>query len=203
MKILWEEEGFQFGFKRWKGWAVSKYDVKIKLRETAFGSAVNVCLSGFDTCFTLSGLYIHIYVFVCVCLCVYCVCVCVFQWTYLITISAGLASVSVGLTSFHGWSTGGLVRHWSNRSVRGVLGTLQSPISCTNWPHQLATLSPWLAPTLPFGFCGARGRWRQSPRRTLYESCTKWGDSSSKTRLCGKIECRSCGRPERERKLRN
>ena len=24
MKILWEEEGFQFGFKRWKGWAVSK-----------------------------------------------------------------------------------------------------------------------------------------------------------------------------------
>ena len=24
MKILWEEEGFQFGFKRWKGWAVSE-----------------------------------------------------------------------------------------------------------------------------------------------------------------------------------
>ena len=23
-KILWEEEGFQFGFKRWQGWAVSK-----------------------------------------------------------------------------------------------------------------------------------------------------------------------------------
>ena len=24
MDILWEEEGFQFGFKRWQGWAVSK-----------------------------------------------------------------------------------------------------------------------------------------------------------------------------------
>ena len=24
MKILWEEEGFQFGFKRWQCWAVSK-----------------------------------------------------------------------------------------------------------------------------------------------------------------------------------
>ena len=24
MEILWEEEGFQFGFKRWQGWAVSK-----------------------------------------------------------------------------------------------------------------------------------------------------------------------------------
>ena len=24
VEILWEEEGFQFGFKRWKGWAVSK-----------------------------------------------------------------------------------------------------------------------------------------------------------------------------------
>ena len=24
MKILWEEEGFLFGFKRWQGWAVSK-----------------------------------------------------------------------------------------------------------------------------------------------------------------------------------
>ena len=23
-KILWEEEGFQFGFKRWQGWAVSE-----------------------------------------------------------------------------------------------------------------------------------------------------------------------------------
>ena len=23
-EILWEEEGFQFGFKRWQGWAVSK-----------------------------------------------------------------------------------------------------------------------------------------------------------------------------------
>ena len=24
MEILWEEEGFQFGFKRWQRWAVSK-----------------------------------------------------------------------------------------------------------------------------------------------------------------------------------
>ena len=24
MEILWEQEGFQFGFKRWPGWAVSK-----------------------------------------------------------------------------------------------------------------------------------------------------------------------------------
>ena len=24
MEILWEEEGFQSGFKRWQGWAVSK-----------------------------------------------------------------------------------------------------------------------------------------------------------------------------------
>ena len=24
MEILWEEEGFQFGFKRWQGWAVSR-----------------------------------------------------------------------------------------------------------------------------------------------------------------------------------
>ena len=24
MEILWEEESFQFGFKRWQGWAVSK-----------------------------------------------------------------------------------------------------------------------------------------------------------------------------------
>ena len=24
IEILWEEEGFQFGFKRWQGWAVSK-----------------------------------------------------------------------------------------------------------------------------------------------------------------------------------
>ena len=24
MEILWEEEGFQLGFKRWQGWAVSK-----------------------------------------------------------------------------------------------------------------------------------------------------------------------------------
>ena len=24
MEMLWEEEGFQFGFKRWQGWAVSK-----------------------------------------------------------------------------------------------------------------------------------------------------------------------------------
>ena len=24
MEILWEEEGFQFGFKRWQGWAVSQ-----------------------------------------------------------------------------------------------------------------------------------------------------------------------------------
>ena len=24
MEILWEKEGFQFGFKRWQGWAVSK-----------------------------------------------------------------------------------------------------------------------------------------------------------------------------------
>ena len=24
MEILWEEEGFQFGFKRWQGWAVSE-----------------------------------------------------------------------------------------------------------------------------------------------------------------------------------
>ena len=24
MEILWEEEGFQFGFKRWQGWAMSK-----------------------------------------------------------------------------------------------------------------------------------------------------------------------------------
>ena len=24
METLWEEEGFQFGFKRWQGWAVCK-----------------------------------------------------------------------------------------------------------------------------------------------------------------------------------
>ena len=41
MEILWEEEGFQFGFKRWQGWAVSKVlwewipDVGFKAREGA------------------------------------------------------------------------------------------------------------------------------------------------------------------------
>ena len=41
MEILWEEEGFQFGFKRWQGWAVSKVlwewipNVRSKARESA------------------------------------------------------------------------------------------------------------------------------------------------------------------------
>ena len=41
MEILWEEEGFQFGFKRWQGWAVSKVlsewipNVGSKARESA------------------------------------------------------------------------------------------------------------------------------------------------------------------------
>ena len=41
MEILWEEEGFQFGFKRWQGWTVSKVlwewipNVGSKARESA------------------------------------------------------------------------------------------------------------------------------------------------------------------------
>ena len=41
MEILWEEESFQFGFKRWQGWAVSKVlwewipNVGSKARESA------------------------------------------------------------------------------------------------------------------------------------------------------------------------
>ena len=41
VKILWEEEGFQFGFKGWQGWAVSKVlwewipNVGSKARESA------------------------------------------------------------------------------------------------------------------------------------------------------------------------
>ena len=72
IEILREEEGFQFGFKRWQGWAVSKVlwewipNLGSKARDGA--KAMSVC--GVSLC-------------VCVCFCVsvvcvtVCVCVCV------------------------------------------------------------------------------------------------------------------------------
>ena len=32
MEILWEEEGFQFGFKRWQGWALSKVSWSVRIQ---------------------------------------------------------------------------------------------------------------------------------------------------------------------------
>ena len=52
MEILWEEEGFQFGFKRWQGWAVSKVlwewipNVGSKAREGAKAMCVSVTADG-------------------------------------------------------------------------------------------------------------------------------------------------------------
>ena len=54
-EILWEEEGFQFGFKRWQGWAVSKVlwewipNVGSKARESAKNTSC-VCIAGFSAC---------------------------------------------------------------------------------------------------------------------------------------------------------
>ena len=54
MKILWEEEGFQFGFKRWKGWAVSKVlqnwipNVGSKAREGAKATSLVFVLLDFQ-----------------------------------------------------------------------------------------------------------------------------------------------------------
>ena len=53
MKILWEEEGFQFGFKRWKDWSGSKVlwewipNVGSKAREGAKGTSLAIVLLDF------------------------------------------------------------------------------------------------------------------------------------------------------------
>ena len=55
-EILWEEEGFQFGFKRWQGWAVSKvlWEVNSKCgvqSKRKCGSHEScVCIVGFPAC---------------------------------------------------------------------------------------------------------------------------------------------------------
>ena len=55
-EILWEEEGFQFGFKRWQGWAVSKVlwewipNLGSKARESAKSHVSCVCIAGFSAC---------------------------------------------------------------------------------------------------------------------------------------------------------
>ena len=54
MEILWEEEGFQFGFKRWQGWAVSKVlwewipNVGSKVRESAEAMSLAFVLLDFQ-----------------------------------------------------------------------------------------------------------------------------------------------------------
>ena len=54
MEILWEEEGFQFGFKRWQGWAVSKVfwgwipNVESKAREGAKAMSLAFVLLDFQ-----------------------------------------------------------------------------------------------------------------------------------------------------------
>ena len=54
MEILWEEEGFQFGFKRWQGWAVSKVlwewipNVGSKARESAEATSLAFVLLDFQ-----------------------------------------------------------------------------------------------------------------------------------------------------------
>ena len=51
MEILWEEEGVQFGFKRWHGWAVgvnSKCGVQSKRRCESHESCI--CIVGFPAC---------------------------------------------------------------------------------------------------------------------------------------------------------
>ena len=54
MKILGEEEGFQFGFKRWQGWAMSKIlwewipNVGSKAREDAKAMSLAFVLSDFQ-----------------------------------------------------------------------------------------------------------------------------------------------------------
>ena len=56
MEILWEEESFQFGFKRWQGWAVSKVlwewipNVGSKARENCGSHEPCVCIVGFPAC---------------------------------------------------------------------------------------------------------------------------------------------------------
>ena len=53
MKILWEEEGFQFGFKRWQGWAMSKVlwewipnDCGVQSKRRC----ESICIAGFPAC---------------------------------------------------------------------------------------------------------------------------------------------------------
>ena len=54
METLWEEEGFQFGFKRWQGWSVSKVlwewipNVGSKAREGAEAMSLAFVLSDFQ-----------------------------------------------------------------------------------------------------------------------------------------------------------
>ena len=54
MEILWEEEGFQFGFKRWQGCAVSKVlwewipNVRSKARESAEAMSLAFVLLDFQ-----------------------------------------------------------------------------------------------------------------------------------------------------------
>ena len=54
MEILWEEESFQFGFKRWQGWAVSKVlwewipNVGSKARESAEAMSLAFVLLDFQ-----------------------------------------------------------------------------------------------------------------------------------------------------------
>ena len=54
MEILWEEEGFQSGFKRWQGWAVSKVlwewvpNVGSKARERAKAMSLVIVLLDFQ-----------------------------------------------------------------------------------------------------------------------------------------------------------
>ena len=55
-EILWEEDGFQSGFKRWQGWAVSKIiwewipNVGSKAREGVKVTTLTFCIAGFSAC---------------------------------------------------------------------------------------------------------------------------------------------------------
>ena len=55
VEILWEEEGFQFGFKRWRGWVMSKVlwewipNVGPKARESTKAMTC-IFIAGFSAC---------------------------------------------------------------------------------------------------------------------------------------------------------
>ena len=62
-EVLWEEESFQFGFKRWQGWAVSKVlweqipNVGFKARESS--KAMKLVFYAQSTITVISGRYIN------------------------------------------------------------------------------------------------------------------------------------------------